>query len=350
MFMALSAGKTFFLWILKVAGWIVGAACILFTVLLIAIIMIAIFVDYQLKRRLAYGGGDPNQYRRAKRGLGMDVDELARRLDLNVQKLKIFKPRYREVHIPKRSGGTRKLWVPNPQTKSIQRRILRKLLAKLRAHDAAYGFEKGRSIVHNALPHRGQRVVIRMDIVDFFPSTRIERIDWYFRRIGWNAEAAAILTELTTWQGGLPQGAPTSPRLSNLVNFYLDVQLENFAQSRKGQYTRYADDITFSFPKDYPRKVRGTIQKTALLLKHKGYQLHLRKKLHIRRRHQRQIVTGLIVNDTVALPRRTRRWLRAVEHHLATGRQATLSEAQLQGWRALQEMVKKQTQAAATED
>jgi hypothetical protein len=137
----------------------------------------------------------------------------------------------------------------------------------------------------------------------------------------------------------LPQGAPTSPRLSNLVNYFLDVKLSNLAARRRGAYTRYADDITFSFPRDYPRKVRGLIQQVRILLGHHGYELHQRRKLHIRRRHQQQRVTGLVVNDGVRLPRKTRRWLRAVKHRIESGTPASLTPDQLQGWLAFEHMV-----------
>jgi retron-type reverse transcriptase len=143
---------------------------------------------------------------------------------------------------------------------------------------------------------------------------------------------------LTTDENGLPQGAPTSPRLSNLVNYILDVRLTRLARRWKGQYTRYADDITFSFPKDYPRHVRGVIQKTRRILKGLGYTLN-HSKIRILRAHQRQTVTGLVVNDRVRISRRQRRLLRAVEHHLRTGRDATLTASQLEGWQAFIRMV-----------
>jgi retron-type reverse transcriptase len=286
--------------------------------------------------------GRPFAWLRARFGWGLRVEELARRLDVPADELRRFEPRYTPVTIRKRSGGQRRLLVPDAQTKALQRRLLGRVFRRLRAHPAACGFERGRSIVHNAAPHVGQAVVVRMDVVDFFPATSAARLDAYFRRIGWNREAAALLTRFTTQEGGLPQGAPTSPRLSNLVNYFLDVQLTNLVRRRKGTYTRYADDITLSFPKDYPRKVRGMVQRFRRLLKARGYRMHRRRKLNIRRRHQRQEVTGLVVNERVQLPRRTRRWLRAVEHrHRTTGR-ATLSENQLAGWRALQKMIERQ--------
>jgi RNA-directed DNA polymerase len=299
---------------------------------LIATAMVADFI-----RKVATGSF--RNWLRVKLGGGLGIAELARRLGIVEADLCKVVPSYKVVTIPKRSGGSRRLLVPDPATIAVQRLILRKLLAQLRSHPSAMGFEKNKSVVDNARPHVNQAVVVRMDIVDFFTSTTTARIDFYFRRIGWNPEAAALLTRLTTYENGLPQGAPTSPRLSNLVNYFLDVQLSRFAKRRKGQYTRYADDITFSFPKDYPKRVRGVIQITRRLLKKRGYRLHAKRKLHIRRRHQRQVVTGLIVNSRVNLPRETRRWLRAVKHRLSKGEAATLSPAALQGWLAYTSMV-----------
>src|SRR5262249_4414324 len=152
------------------------------------------------------------------------------------------------------------------------------------------GFERGKSIVHNAAPHVGQRVLVKMDIVDFFPSIKAARVDAYFRRIGWNAEAAALLVRLCTHQDGLPQGAPTSPRLSNLTLFRFDARVADQVKGRKGVYTRYADDITISFPKDYPRRVRGTIQVVRRVAKQLGLRIHTRGKLRNLRPHQQQRV------------------------------------------------------------
>jgi RNA-directed DNA polymerase len=283
------------------------------------------------------------QWFRARRGWGLGIDELARRLEMSADELRAFSPRYRTAFIKKRSGGERRLRVPDKHTKELQRRLLNRVLRRLRAHPAAFGFERGRSIVHNALPHTGQSVVVRLDIVDFFPSTEATRLESYFRRIGWNKAAAELLVRITTDEDGLPQGAPTSPRLSNLVNYLLDVQMLRLAERWKGRYTRYADDCTFSFPKDYPRHVRGAIQSARRILKAHGYQMHRRRKLHIRRRHQRQVVTGLVVNAQVNLPRYRRRLLRAVRHHLGTSRPATMSAAELEGWESLQAMIRLQS-------
>ena len=317
-------------------------------------------------------------FRRLVWGRGHDVDELARRLGVEAGALRSFEPRYREFTIPKRSGGRRRILAPNDETKQLQRRVLRRLLARLAAHPAAMGFERGKSIVTNARAHQGQAVVLRFDLVDFFPSTRADRAGRYFRRIGWNRRATGVLVRLCTYEGSLPQGAPSSPRLSNLINHRLDARLAGMAAKLGGVYTRYADDIAISLPnEDCPRdwiirsglppvfgletiteRIRFLRAFVRRVVEEEGYRLHRRKKLSVRRRHHRQTVTGLVVNDRVNLPRSTRRWLRAVEHRTRLAqpgqpttsrppgspfpKRPTLTPAQLEGWRALRSMIDRQ--------
>jgi len=300
-----------------------------------------------LRRMFGGGGGD------ADGGHGdvgaqpisparFDMVDLARRLEMPVEQIRNTTIRYDEFTIPKRAGGSRKIAAPDKALKEVQRRILRRVLGRLRCHPCCMGFQPGLSIVHNALPHAGKAVVLRMDVKDFFASTSTRRIEAYFRRIGWDGEAAGLLTGLCTHNGGLPQGAPTSPRLSNLVNFRMDARLAGLGAGFGAAYTRYADDITFSFATDRRGQICGVIGSTKKILAESGYRLHQDKKLRVCRRGGRQLVTGLVVNDGVRLPRRTRRWLRAVRHHAETARSATLTDQQLAGWEALEKMVRQQ--------
>lgn len=324
------------------------------------VFLVAVFWAYrQYKLKTA---GRPCQWLRAKLGLGLGIAELAKRLGVSAEELLAHTPSYREFRIKKRSGGERLIVAPEAATKKLQRTINKRLLARLAVHPNCTGFRRGKSIVSHAQVHAGQLVVIRLDVVDFFPSTSSQRVEQYFRRIGWNKAAAALLAKLTTHKGGLPQGAPTSPALSNAVNYYLDVHLSTFAKRLeqrypaswkyaplKARYSRYADDITFSLSRDAVHRlrgkrgrgwvVRGLIEKTRRTLKVFGYQLHTKKKLLVRRRHQRQLITGLVVNALPNLPRATRRKLRAARHHIATGKTATYTEAELQGWAAFEAMV-----------
>jgi hypothetical protein len=186
-----------------------------------------------------------------------------------------------------------------------------------------------------------------MDLIDFFGSTSDRRVRRLFRVLGWDAESAALLTRLSTDSGSLPQGAPTSPRLANLVNVRLDARLSALAATLGGTYTRYADDLTFSFAEADHAATADLLAATKKIVGQQGYRLHLDRKLQIRRRHHRQMVTGLVVNEHVALPRSRRRWLRAVEHHVYTGTPASLTRDQLTGWQAFEAMIDRQRQPPA---
>jgi hypothetical protein len=284
-------------------------------------------------------------FKGAGAGGGLGVGELARRLGVGEAELLALVPRYRPFKVQKRSGGQRIIDEPEEDLKRVQRLILRRLLGRLRSHPAAHGFERGRSIVTAALPHARRAVVLRMDVRDFFLSTRSERVSAYFRRIGWGVEAAGLLARLCTQRGGLPQGAPTSPRLSNLLNFRLDARLAALARAHGAAYTRYADDMTFSFGSDDHETLVAVIRTTKKILRDEGYHLHTERKLRVLRPHTRQTVAGLVVNERVRLPRTTRRWLRAVEHRASAGRETTLTPAQLAGWRALRHMVDEQSKS-----
>jgi RNA-directed DNA polymerase len=313
-----------------------------------------------LRRMLGLGGGGGDALPPAG---ALGVGDLARRLGITEAELRAVPISYFTYQIPKRRGGVRTIRAPSAELKALQRRILHRLLRRLRAHECATGFERGHSIVTNALPHVGQEVVVRLDLRDFFPSITARRVEGYFRRIGWDAEAAALLTMLCTYEGSLPQGAPTSPRLSNLVNHQLDARLCALAAARGAVYSRYADDMTLSWsgeragdvrrmnPKTLaeihrPARFNDLIHAVKAIVEDEGYRLHTKKKLRIARRHDRQVVTGLVVNEKVNLPRKTRRWLRAVEHHVRMNRPATLSAEQVGGWRALQAMIDRQSQEA----
>lgn len=280
-------------------------------------------------------------------GRGHDVPELARRLGLDPAELRRLPIRYWWHSVPKRGGGRRLLHSPNPELKQVQRRLLRRVFSRLKVHPAAKGFRRGESTVTHARLHVGQAVIVRMDIRSFFPSTRAPRLAKWFSKIGWNRRATWLLLRLTThWRGqsaGLPQGAPTSPILSNLVNYRMDARLAGLAERSGALYSRYADDLIFSFARDDRQFIRGVIRRVRRILFQNGYLMHSRPKLKWMRRHQAQLITGLVVNEKVQLPRKVRRWLRAVEHHLKTGRQATLTPAELAGWQALQQMIRQQS-------
>lgn len=266
-----------------------------------------------------------------------NVGSLAQMLGVPLAVLGSCRPTYHTFTIPKHSGGSRTIQEPDPDTKALQRLLLRRVLSRSTLHRCSTAFRRGRGIVENALPHVGKGVVLHMDMKNFFPSTRESRVRAAFRTQGWDEDTAALLTGLCCLEGGLPQGAPTSPMLSNIVNYRLDCRLAGMARSNSPgcggvSYTRYADDITFSFGAD----VRGSvvtdfINMTRRVLHANGYRLHPAK-TRVMRRHQRQVVTGLVVNESINLPRPLRRKLRAIQHRFMTGGDVTLTPEQMAGW------------------
>lgn len=298
-------------------------------------------------------------------GFGRTPDDLRAWLDMGTDHFADFQPIYSSFRIPKRSGGTRIIHAPDKLTAKAQRLILYRLLAKLPVHPCATGFRPGMSIVDNARPHVGKDVVVRMDIRDFFPATRSKKIIRSMRRLGWNRPAAKWIANACTIDGRLPQGAPTSPALSNIVNYRLDARLHGLANAMGADYTRYADDITFSvsqaayeeamangrgrldirsntmivpYAYDFSGIPRILVHSTRHILEDEGYKAN-RKKTRILRQHQRQMVTGIIVNEKLNIPRETRRRLRAIRHQLKTRGDCTMSTDQLAGWEGYERMV-----------
>jgi hypothetical protein len=127
----------------------------------------------------------------------------------------------------------------------------------------------------------------------------------------------------------------------------MDAAIQKAAARRGIVYTRYADDITFSADAADREHLMKLLGFTRYVTRELGYKLHGKKKTRIRRRHQRQMVTGLVVNVRPRLPRETRRRMRAIEHRLATRGSASLTEVQMAGWRSLESMIERQSRGGA---
>ena len=278
---------------------------------------------------------------------GRSLENLAQWLDFPVDSIALWQKglapgyRYRSFNIRKRNGGRRQIDAPSDNLRDLQRRVYHRLLKKLPVHDGATGFVPQRSIVDNARPHVGQTAVINIDLKDFFPSIKQEQVYAYWRHIGWGEEAAQALTHICCYRGRLPQGAPTSPAMSNAINMLLDTRLDKLTRRFGGNYTRYADDLTFSFPKFGPRQ-RNIIKYIKQILTEQGYEIQKKKKIRIQRSHQQQTVTGLVVNEKVNLPRTTRRKIRAMQHHRQMGKLSPRAEDTLAGYESLLNMIEKQ--------
>lgn len=260
---------------------------------------------------------------------------------------------YTRFTIPKKHGGAREIDAPSDALKSLQRRVLHRLLNPLPTASEATGFVRGRSVIHNAQPHVGQDVVINIDLEDFFPSIPAAKVHQALVACGWSKDSAGILTNICTHEGRLPQGAPTSPALSNLVARLLNARLAGLVRRFDGHYTRYADDMTFSFPafgarrnwkasataKSARSRLLGMIQ---AIIEEEGFKIQRKKRVRIQRAHQRQTATGLVVNSRVNLRREFRRRIRAAEHRDKLGKLSAAEKARLRGWQSWRAMVSRQ--------
>src|SRR5581483_7153280 len=135
---------------------------------------------------------------------------------------------------------------PAPELKAVQRRIAKKLLQTHPLHDACNGYRAGKSIVSNAVPHLDKDFVLNIDIKDFFTTISSKRVLGLFCSMGYSEETSYLLARLCTREGALPQGAPSSPDIANLICRRMDHRLSQFCKRREWHYTRYCDDITIS--------------------------------------------------------------------------------------------------------
>ena len=250
---------------------------------------------------------------------------------------------YSSFKIPKRTGGSRHLQIPNEELKGLQKKLLVYLTTKLghRVSRNVHSYKKFRSIKTNAEVHIGAAVVIKLDIINFFPKISVKKCRLVLKPLFLTKPIEDKLVELVTTRGGLPQGAPTSPLLSNLVLREVDKLIWYYCWSRGYKYSRYADDITISLPKDDRKAIHKAISFVNHELKSAGFRLNRRRgKFHILRRHQAQRICGVTINSgKTTISRQKRRELRAAKHHLALGRDCTLSENQLQGYDAYLKMI-----------
>ncbi|WP_135209682.1 TIR domain-containing anti-phage reverse transcriptase [Vitreimonas flagellata] len=236
--------------------------------------------------------------------------------------------RYRAFEIPKRTGGMRQIYAPHGIIRECQEKLAPVLQEFYAAHPAAHGFIKERSILSNAKLHTGQRYVLNVDLEDFFPSINFGRVRGLFMAAPFKLgpAAASVFAQLCTHRNGLPQGAPTSPPLSNFISAQLDRALSRLARENGVRYSRYADDITFStnqgaFPpaiavtsrgEDGGEGVRtGEALERAVIAS--GFAINHRK-VRLQKRDQRQSVTGLNVNEKANVARKRIRRIRAMLH------------------------------------
>jgi retron-type reverse transcriptase len=279
----------------------------------------------------------PDAVKLAKRGLPVlgSAAEIAAALGLPVGQVRFLAfhrrvsrtSHYKTFKIPKKTGGERVISAPMPRLKLVQRWILTHILEKVELHAAAHGFRPGRSIVSNAVPHVGSDVVVNLDLKDFFPSITYRRVKGLFLWLGYPEEAATIFGLLATApdteeveldgvsyhvavsERHLPQGAPTSPAITNILCDRLDRRLTHACTKLGFTYTRYADDLTFSAKKK-DAAVGKLLRQADWLVVKDGLEVHP-KKTKVQRRGRRQDVTGIVVNERPMIARDTIKRFRA---------------------------------------
>jgi retron-type reverse transcriptase len=243
--------------------------------------------------------------------MGIKVSEL-RFLSYNRTISKIS--HYRRFYIPKKTGGKRLISTPMPRLKEAQYWILENILNKIELHNAAHGFITKKSIVTNAQPHVKAEVVINIDLKDFFPSITYPRVKGLFQKLGYSEQVATILGLICTepdcdlieldgetyYAAGterfLPQGAPTSPAVTNIICKKLDARVQGIANKYKFTYTRYADDLTFSASGEAVKETKTLLAMLRKIIKEESLTLHP-DKLRVLRKGARKEVTGITVND-----------------------------------------------------
>lgn len=240
---------------------------------------------------------------------------------------------YRRFYMQKKSGGKRLISAPMPRLKAAQYWILENILNKVPVHESAHGFQAGHSIVSNAQPHVGKDLVINHDFKDFFPTLNFARVKGLFKSLGYSQHIATIFASICTEPAQdqvkmdginyfvakgdrhLPQGAPTSPMLTNILCYKLDKRMAGLATKNGFAYTRYADDLSFSASGDSVENLTKLLFGVKGITKAEGFNLHP-EKLRIMRKGSRQEVTGIVVNDQLGINRKDLRKFRALLHQI----------------------------------
>jgi RNA-directed DNA polymerase len=220
---------------------------------------------------------------------------------------------YRNFSIPKRSHGKRTISMPYPTLLYIQRWIKDNILDKIIIHDSAHGFIKGRSVITNANVHVKNKTMLKMDISDFFPSINLKRVISIFRRLGYSNKISFYLAVLCTLDNSLPQGAATSPVISNIISNKLDNRLNKLATASNLTYSRYADDLVFS-GKFISYKYISIIKK---ILKEEGFNVN-NSKTRLITGNGKKIITGVSISThSLKLPKSTKRIIRREGYYLS---------------------------------
>jgi RNA-directed DNA polymerase len=221
---------------------------------------------------------------------------------------------YTTFKIKKRSGGEREITMPFPALIEMQYWIFNNVLTKMSINSSAHGFAYKKSIITNSKIHVGQKELLKVDLKDFFTSISINRIIDVFKQLGYTHKIAFYLASICSYDGYLPQGAPTSPILSNIISRQMDERLIRFAKKFNLRYTRYADDLTFS-GENLPAKFISYI---ADIITSEGFEININK-TRLYKNSGKRIVTGISVcENEIKIPRSYKRELKQELHYIFT--------------------------------
>ena len=242
---------------------------------------------------------------------------------------------YYRFEIPKKSGGTRHIAAPKTQLKAAQRQVLEQILQKAEVSDLSHGFLKARSILTSAKTHHtSPDLLINIDLENFFPTITFERVRGLYQSFGYSGYIASLLAMLCTYcermpleikgetkyikisERVLPQGSPASPMITNIICRNMDKRIDGLCKKLGLTYTRYADDMSFSYMGDTENLAIGSfLNSINKIIESEGF--HMKKeKTHILRKNNRQYITGIVINnEEIGVPKKWVKILKASIHN-----------------------------------
>lgn len=266
------------------------------------------------------------------------VDDFAALTHLSmsiIYQLSVHSDKYYKIYdIPKKSGGFRKISQPGRKLKAIQAWLLVNILNKLKTSPSCKGFEKGTSTYDNANVHIGSTAILTVDIESFFHSISQRQVFNIFKAVGYNNLIATIFSNICTYEDKLPQGSPCSPKLANLSVWRMDARLQGYVGKQGLNYSRYADDLTFSGL--MPSKVARSFPFIQRIVNEENFRLNA-DKTRLVGPSKSKIVTGLVVlNDGVGVGKQKYKLLRAKIHNLTNPAEQKNIEllSEVHGWLA----------------
>lgn len=234
---------------------------------------------------------------------------------------------YHSFTIPKKNGGMREIDAPQSTLRYIQKRLLKELYKYYDyyckeneiSHNISHAFERGKGIISNAYIHKNKRYIINVDLKNFFNSFHFGRVRGFFNKNKYfelPIEVSTVIAQLVCYKGKLPQGAPTSPMITNLICNVLDYKLLSLAKKYRLDYTRYADDLTFSTnDKKIVENYNSFIKELKRVINKNGFAVNENKTRFVYK-GSKQIVTGLVVNKRINVDRIYYRKTRAMANSL----------------------------------